>query len=1059
MTDDKKPKKPAPAASVENVDAPSSEESAAVARLGGSSDESQAVARLGEGGPSEESQAVARLGDELPLVETSRIETLQGPTETARYAGIIPTDSAKVEVPVEAAETKPIEARLLASTPVTVKHIDTKPIEARPVASQLVLEIEAGEPTGAVKANGTAAEKPGADEGVTRPTAGQSTDGPGVTQPSTGQSTAEPGVTQPTAGQSTAEPGVTQPSAGQSRSKAESKAREPGVTRPTAGQSTAEPGVTQPSAGQSRSEGEDKPRDPGVTQPSTGQSHEKRATSAPELEGLAPDFALAEESLPPLPAGEAASTAPPPPQVPLPPILPSPQEAALEAARIVSQMVDIDSESGAVIAAAAAAGAAIEASLAAQKQAAQSATGEPDPRASNPAMRVPAASELAAIGATNDPTTTVRLSRDRILQALANEDIGVAIPAGRESTPRIPGTDPAAGRIRARTEPGVDGEEEIYEEFDPVAIAAAAIGRLRQRARTDLAELRVHYHRHDILVLLLAFVIIVIAGQIHERLVTPPNEAFSARGLTFSHSTAWLRPEPLPMTAPRIVRDTTGAAPTQDENLYHVELAAVGSTARLEVLIDKKPTWSNIVTGLDLDRRSRWGELYSLDASSVRSIAGHDWLRTAYHYASVPEKNDQPRIGEAVEYATIDREQIYVITIFGTNEEIAQTEDVVSPTLRVPSQTGLPLVPQTSRLSQRKFPSAVKRAFDSTVMVVVADLVDGRLKARGGGSGVVVGAEGSILTNYHVLHDKDGRLHDAFVIGRFANGDQAPQLQCAGRPSRSKLLRDLDLALIKCDMDLDGRTWQPANGGIWPTLLEARTADIKMGQRLWVLGYPDVGGGGLTASTGEIEGYTGEDGTAGKDFIKTDASITHGNSGGPVIDDSGRLVGIAAAFRTRMTANGGIIETAQVGLVRPIGAASNLLAYAAAGWTPREGYNDVELTPTAVEASAEGIRIYTTVVDDSNDAPIRDATVMVLKAGVNTSTIDMNRLDDQAIAWGKTNSLGEVRLKQLVPIPGTYTVMVIAPGYEPLIGESELRLDDKTPPSFDPWGKIGLRSR
>jgi hypothetical protein len=46
-----------------------------------------------------------------------------------------------------------------------------------------------------------------------------------------------------------------------------------------------------------------------------------------------------------------------------------------------------------------------------------------------------------------------------------------------------------------------------------------------------------------------------------------------------------------------------------------------------------------------------------------------------------------------------------------------------------------------------------------------------------------------------------------------------------------------------------------------------------------------------------------------------------------------------------------------------------------------------------------------------------------------------------------------------VPVPGTYTVMVIAPGYEPLIGENELHLDAKTPASFDPWGKIGLRSR
>jgi len=310
-----------------------------------------------------------------------------------------------------------------------------------------------------------------------------------------------------------------------------------------------------------------------------------------------------------------------------------------------------------------------------------------------------------------------------------------------------------------------------------------------------------------------------------------------------------------------------------------------------------------------------------------------------------------------------------------------------------------------------------------------------------------------------VLHDKDGRLHDTFIIGRFSTPDHAPQLQCAGRPNRSKLVRDLDLALIKCDMDLDGRTWQPAAGGIWPTLPEARASDIKMGQRLWVLGYPDVGGGGMTLSTGEVEGWTGEDGTQGKDFIKTDASITHGNSGGPVIDDQGKLVGIAAAFRTRMTASGGIVETAQVGLVRPLGTASNLLAYAAAGWTPREGYTDVELTPSGVEAAADGVRIYTTVIDDASEAPVRDATVMVLKPGVSTGAIDMNRLDDQAIAWGKTNTLGEVRLKHLVPIPGTYTVMVVAPGYEPLIGENELHLDDKTPQSFDPWGRIGLRSR
>jgi S1-C subfamily serine protease len=377
----------------------------------------------------------------------------------------------------------------------------------------------------------------------------------------------------------------------------------------------------------------------------------------------------------------------------------------------------------------------------------------------------------------------------------------------------------------------------------------------------------------------------------------------------------------------------------------------------------------------------------------------------------------------------------------------------------VPTPVGIQLVPQTGKLSQRTFPNPVARAFDSTVMVVLADLVDGRLMPRGGGAGVIVGGDGSILTNFHILIDDNARLHDVFVIGRFSDRDRAPELWCAGKPSRSKLQRDVDLALLKCDLDLDGRAWTPASGGVWATLPEARTTDIAMGQRLWVLGYPDVGGGGLTLSQGELEGWTGPDGAQGRDYLKTDASITHGNSGGPVVDDQGRLVGIASAFRKQAMASGKLMEVQQVGLVRPLSAASDLLAIAAAGWTPREGHTEVEIQPSAVEAPAEGIRLSTHVVDEANEAPVRDALVMVLKPGVSATAVDMNRLDDQVLSWGRTNSAGEVQLKQPVPVPGSYTVMVVARGYEPLIGENELHLDASSPPYFDPWGKIWLRSR
>lgn len=776
------------------------------------------------------------------------------------------------------------------------------------------------------------------------------------------------------------------------------------------------------------------------------------------------------------PEGLAVPSEAPPPEPQRQYEMPDPKAAAMEAARIVGEIVgDIESAGGAAIVAAAAAGAAIEAARARGRAIAE---GE---------VTISPLSEMPGDGSSTDPVVTVRMQRDRILRQLA-EEAATAAEAHVEAenkaapggSPSQPGTRAPSQPGRASTQPGVrssssmipraeglDGvaaNDDVADDgaFDPVQIAAAAIQRLRDRARTDLAGLKTQYHRHDIFVLLLALVLIIVAGRIHRGLVTPPTTKFAERGLVFEHSKAWLGAEPVQPASPRLVRDSAGqTTKAKGSTVYHVAFtSSLNPNARLEVMIDKKPSWSNIVTGLELDRRTRWGELYTLDDSAVRSIAGHDWLRTAYRYAHVAEKGDVPRVDRAVEYATIDREQIYVITMFGSPAELDRIEDVVAPTLRVPTQTGLPLVPQSRTLSQRTYPNAVARAFDSTVMVVAADLIDGRIKARGGGSGVVVGSDGSILTNYHVIHDKDGKLHDLFVIGRFSKPDHAPQLWCAGRPSRGKLQRDLDLALIKCDLDLDGRAWNPTNGTVWATLPEARTADVKMGQRLWVLGYPDVGGGGLTLSEGQVEGWTGEDGTVGRDFIRTDASITHGNSGGPVVDDHGRLVGIAAAFRTRTTAGGnGVIETAQVGLVRPLSAASCLLAIATVGWTPLQDANECEIQPSAVEAPAEGVRISSKVVDAASDQPVADALVMILRPGVDASAVDVNRLDDQVLAWGRSNTQGEVQLKQPVPVPGTYTVMVVASGYEALIGERELHLDANTPAYFDPWGKIWLRSR
>jgi S1-C subfamily serine protease len=625
---------------------------------------------------------------------------------------------------------------------------------------------------------------------------------------------------------------------------------------------------------------------------------------------------------------------------------------------------------------------------------------------------------------------------------------------------------PAAAAASFTAE-GLDAGASYVDDFplddeEPIGVR---INRRWARAKTDLyelgEELRGHYWRLDLVVIVAGLAIAYIAAVAHRGYVSPATVEVSELGLTFRRTTAWLAPEVVPPAVPRLLRGEAPPRPRPGELPSHaVYTSSIDPDARLEILIDARPPWSNILTGLELDRRTRWGELYHADPGQVRAVAGHDWLRTSFRYAHAPAKGDEPVIGHAVEYATIDREHLYAITFYGTPAEIEAMEQVTAPTLRVQSRSGMPLLPRVDRMTARGQPHGVGKVFPSTVMVVVADIEDGRLRARGGGSGFIVDADGSIITNYHVVHDKDGRLHDLFVIGRHLGDGRPPELICAGKPNRSKLQPDLDLALVKCDLDLDGRPWTPsADGEPWPAVDTARAPDLRPGQRLWAIGYPDVGGGGIMLTQGLVEGWTGQDGGLGRDYLKTDASITHGNSGGPVVDDDGNLIGIATAFRIRISASGGVVETAKVGLVRPLSAASELLAIARAGWIPREGRTAVELEPRAVEAPPEGIRLSTNVVDAGNGQPVAGALLMVLRPGIGAADIDVNRLDDLVIAWGRSNADGDVHLKQAVPVPGTYSVLVVARGYDPLVGDNELRLAADAPPFFDPWGVVKLEGQ
>src|SRR6185369_8635605 len=143
---------------------------------------------------------------------------------------------------------------------------------------------------------------------------------------------------------------------------------------------------------------------------------------------------------------------------------------------------------------------------------------------------------------------------------------------------------------------------------------------------------------------------------------------------------------------------------------YHVSYTStLDPNVRMEVRIEPRPTeWNNLLAVLDLDRRTRWGEQYAAPPGVVRTIGGHDWLVTHFRHGFTPVPGDEPRIGHAIELATVDPERLYVVTLYGGPRRVARLAATIEPTLRVASRTGMPLVPHSMRL-QPSYPDAVAR--------------------------------------------------------------------------------------------------------------------------------------------------------------------------------------------------------------------------------------------------------------------------------------------------------------------------------------------------------------
>jgi serine protease Do len=188
------------------------------------------------------------------------------------------------------------------------------------------------------------------------------------------------------------------------------------------------------------------------------------------------------------------------------------------------------------------------------------------------------------------------------------------------------------------------------------------------------------------------------------------------------------------------------------------------------------------------------------------------------------------------------------------------------------------------------------------------------------GSGFIISADGYIVTNNHLIQSASGNGTVDQVTVTLTNRREYPA-RIIGRDSAS------DLALLK----IEGQNFPFVN---WGDSARARVGD-------WVLAIGNPYGLGGTVTAGIISAlHRGITGAGAYDrYIQTDASINMGNSGGPMFDLNGNVIGINSALISPTGASVGI------GLAIPAELAKPVIDSLRRGQRPSRGYLGVGLQP------------------------------------------------------------------------------------------------------------------
>lgn len=230
---------------------------------------------------------------------------------------------------------------------------------------------------------------------------------------------------------------------------------------------------------------------------------------------------------------------------------------------------------------------------------------------------------------------------------------------------------------------------------------------------------------------------------------------------------------------------------------------------------------------------------------------------------------------------------------------------VIQPT---PTQLGgqFTTAPTSQPFSSEVLSAAQKQQLArATVRIVLMKRTSGRLVSFGSGSGTILSKDGLILTNCHVADPvkmgyPSDENPDALVVELVSSEDQPPVPKYIARVLASD--GTLDLAVIKVDKNLDGSTVNAANLNL-PFVSVGNSDDVKFGDTLYIFGFPGIGGDTITYTTGNVSGFDSMPPIGNRAWIKTDATIAGGNSGGLASNNRGEIIGVPTRLGTSSATN------------------------------------------------------------------------------------------------------------------------------------------------------------